>query len=201
MQLLAGWLGLRKQVHEMAYAPTLTAQRKAWEGMWVVRLLHAAPAWLLGVIAGGWVDGWVGGGGKGSGHRGWGHGSVGRGRVAAVRPAGLPWWLWLLQPLMLFPSALLMPATPPRRHGCRLADPRLGYACKASARAALPCCHPQSFRPPPTPPSLHPTPHPAPAPPRLQTWRRCCSSTASPCGSGRGCHSSNTCSSARTACT
>ncbi len=35
----------------MAEAPTLAAQRAAWEALWVVRLLRSVPAWALSIIA------------------------------------------------------------------------------------------------------------------------------------------------------
>jgi hypothetical protein len=35
----------------VAEAPTLEAQRAAWEALWVVRLLRAVPAWALSIIA------------------------------------------------------------------------------------------------------------------------------------------------------
>ena len=51
VQSLASWLGMGRQWQAVAAAPTLQEQRAAWESMWVVRLLRAAPVWLLSLIA------------------------------------------------------------------------------------------------------------------------------------------------------
>ncbi|KAL4857543.1 DNA mismatch repair protein 6 [Chlorella vulgaris] len=51
VQQLARWLGMGRQWTAVAEAPTLEAQRQAWEALWVVRLLRAVPAWALSLIA------------------------------------------------------------------------------------------------------------------------------------------------------
>jgi hypothetical protein len=51
VQQLASWLGMGRQWAAVAEAPTLEAQRQAWEALWVVRLLRAVPAWALSLIA------------------------------------------------------------------------------------------------------------------------------------------------------
>lgn len=51
VQALAGWLGMGRQWRAVATAPSLQAQREAFERMWLVRLLRAAPPLLLSVIA------------------------------------------------------------------------------------------------------------------------------------------------------
>jgi hypothetical protein len=47
MQLLARALGMGGAMHALAEAPTLAAQRAAWDGAWFVRFCHTAPAWLV----------------------------------------------------------------------------------------------------------------------------------------------------------
>ena len=51
VQTLASWLGMGRQWRAVANAPSLQAQRDAFEQLWVVRLLRAAPPLLLSVIA------------------------------------------------------------------------------------------------------------------------------------------------------
>lgn len=51
VQHMASWLGMGRGLQAVAQAPTLADQRAAWERLWLVRLLRAAPAWLLSVIA------------------------------------------------------------------------------------------------------------------------------------------------------
>lgn len=48
---MVGWLGMGRQWQAVATAPSLEAQRAAWERLWVVRLLRSVPAWLLSLIA------------------------------------------------------------------------------------------------------------------------------------------------------
>ena len=51
MQSAAGWLGMSAGLRAVAGAPSLDAQRAAWEALWLVRLLRALPAWLLTFVA------------------------------------------------------------------------------------------------------------------------------------------------------
>lgn len=47
----AFWLGMGRQWDAVAEAPTLEAQRAAWEALWLVRLLRAVPTWLAPLLA------------------------------------------------------------------------------------------------------------------------------------------------------
>ncbi|KAL4451296.1 hypothetical protein ABPG77_009368 [Micractinium sp. CCAP 211/92] len=51
VQTLAQWLGMGRQWRAVATAPSLQAQREAFEQLWVVRLLRVAPPLLLSLIA------------------------------------------------------------------------------------------------------------------------------------------------------
>ncbi len=51
VQRMAAWLGMGRGWAAVAEAPTLAAQRAAWEALWVVRLLRSVPAWALSIIA------------------------------------------------------------------------------------------------------------------------------------------------------
>lgn len=47
----AFWLGMGRQWDALAAAPTLEAQRAAWEALWLVRALRTVPAWLAPLLA------------------------------------------------------------------------------------------------------------------------------------------------------
>ncbi len=47
MQLLANWLGMGEAMDRLAHAPTLSAQRAAWESAWFISFCLRAPAWLV----------------------------------------------------------------------------------------------------------------------------------------------------------
>ena len=47
MQLLAKWLGMGEAMDRLAHAPTLAAQRAAWESAWFISFCLRAPAWLV----------------------------------------------------------------------------------------------------------------------------------------------------------
>jgi hypothetical protein len=47
MQLLANWLGMGEAMDRLAHAPTLAAQRAAWESAWFISFCLRAPAWLV----------------------------------------------------------------------------------------------------------------------------------------------------------
>ena len=47
MQLLAQWLGMGEAMDRLAHAPTLAAQRAAWESAWFISFCLRAPAWLV----------------------------------------------------------------------------------------------------------------------------------------------------------
>ena len=50
MQTLAQLLGMGGAMRALGEAPTLAAQRAAWDGAWFVRFCHQAPAWLVDFV-------------------------------------------------------------------------------------------------------------------------------------------------------
>ena len=50
-QTLAWALGMGGQWRALAGTASLEQQRAVWQSMWLVRLLRALPAWLLGLVA------------------------------------------------------------------------------------------------------------------------------------------------------